>query len=166
MKSEKSLPMTLRPAVEEDINFLFSSWLKSYRASNFAKGVSNTVFFGEHHKAVEELLKTSTVLIACNNKDLTDIYGYICAEEIDNVFVVHYIYIKHTYRMFGITKALMEALGHSKDKAGMCTHMTRSGERIAIKYNLEFSPYLALTTEYRNRAAKALEDRRVKSDDK
>lgn len=155
----KELPIRIRPAAESDVAFIFSSWLKSYRSSRFAQGITNTVFFGEHHKVIEELLKTSTVLIACNKNDSTDIYGYICAEIISNVFVVHYMYIKHTYRLFGLAKVMMAQFGHSKDNAGMCTHLTRSGEKVAAKYNLEYSPYIAQTKEYRDKAIAELEKR-------
>jgi hypothetical protein len=165
MESKKSLPISIRPAAEADIPFIFSSWLKSYRSSRFAQGITNTVFFGEHHKVLEQLFKTANVLIICDQKNSTDIYGYICAEIIDNIFVVHYMYIKHTYRLFGLAKIMMEQFNHSKDSTGICTHLTRVGEKVAAKYNLVYSPYLAYTAEYRNKAKKQLDERNQKQEE-
>jgi L-amino acid N-acyltransferase YncA len=151
-KKKEKLPIRIRPAADMDVSFIFSSWLKSYRATAFTRNITNTVYYTEHHKVIEDILKTSTVYVACNEKEPEDIYGYVVAEKIDNIFVLHYIYVKHTYRMFGLGKLLLQQFEHESGQAGICTHMTRLAERLAAKYNLIYSPYLALTKEYRKKA--------------
>lgn len=154
MKPEKSVPIRIRPATEIDVPFIFNSWLKSYRGDNFAKGITTTIYFNEHHKVIEELLKTCTVLIAANHDNPQDIFGYVCAERIDGVFVIHFAYTKQTYRRLGVIKALFNELGHDFTTAALFTHQTKYSDRLGPGRNLVYSPYIALTKEYRNKGQK------------
>lgn len=157
--STEELPIRVRPAVEGDIAFIFSSWLKSYRSALQVKQIINTVFFAEHHKVIEGILKTSTTYVICDAADPVNIFGYICAEEIDGVFVLHYIYVKHTYRNLGLGKLLLNQFNHETGSAGMCTHLTKIGEKLAEKYGFVFSPYLAVTSEYEKKRKESVEKR-------
>jgi GNAT superfamily N-acetyltransferase len=133
----------LRPANEEDIPMLFNSWLKSYRNSLFAKQIVNEVYFTEYHKIIEDLLRDSIVLIACNNDDASQIYGWCCAKYIDNIFCLHYIYVKHAFRRMGIAKVMFDAFELKKDLGGVYTHHTRIMELLAPKFNLVYHPFIA-----------------------
>lgn len=155
--SLEELPIRIRPATEGDVSLLFSSWLKSYRSSLFAKQISNTVYYAEQHKVIEGLLKTSTVLIICEDTDPTNIYGWICAELIDGIFVLHYVYVKHPYRKLGLAKFLLNQFNHETGAASMASHMTRIGEQLAPKFGVVYSPYLALTSEYEAKRKKTVE---------
>ena len=147
MSKKAELPIWIRKANQEDVNFIFNSWLKSFRGSLFAKPLNNTVYFTEHHKILERIAKTSEILIACNKDDPTQIYGYICAERVEGIFVLHYAYIKHTYRSMGIAKILLSAFERDPEEAGCYTHHTRSAERLAPKFNLIYHPYLLINHE-------------------
>lgn len=144
----EDLPIRVREAVADDAPFIFNSWLKSYKHSYFGKSMQNEVFFSEQHKVIEYLLKKCKVYVASSEKDPTDIYGYICAEQVDGVFVLHYVYVKHTYRMLGIGTLLLNQYKHDFNSAGICTHMTFTGERLAAKFSMVHNPYVALTHEY------------------
>lgn len=142
--SSDNLPVWIRKANQEDVNFIFNSWLKSYRSSLFAKPMTNTVYYSEHHKVLERLAKNSEVIVACSKDDPTQLYGYICAEKIEGVFVLHYVYVKHTYRNMGIAKLLLNTLDRDPEQAGCYTHHTRIAEKLAAKYNLIYHPYLLI----------------------
>lgn len=130
--------------------FIFNSWLKSYRESFFARGITSTVYYNEHHKVIENLVSTCDTLVASNTNDPTDIYGFVCAEKIDGIFVLHYIYVKHTYRFLGLARLLVTQLEADFGKnAALYTHNTKVAERLAAKYNLIYSPYIALIPNYR-----------------
>jgi ribosomal protein S18 acetylase RimI-like enzyme len=144
-----NLPIRIRKATEEDVSFIFNSWLKSYRDSAFAKSITNTIYFNEHHKLLEDLLKTCNVLVACNNENPADIYGYSVTETVEGFFVLHFVYIKHTYRQLGLGKKLMQEAGADFTKASFCSHITKHGERLAAKYNMVHSPYVAFLGCYR-----------------
>lgn len=142
-------PIRIRKASESDINFIFSSWLKSLRNSSYSFGVPNAVFFSEHHKVLERLLKTCEVNVACSESDVSDIYGYICSEKVDGLTVIHFVYVKHTYRRLGIGNMLLNSINHNSKAAALYTHMTKQGRLLEAKFNLVYSPYIALTPDYR-----------------
>lgn len=136
-----NLPIRIRPANEEDVPFIFNSWLKSYRTSPFGKKLSNSIFYPEHHKLLERLLKTSSVLVACSNNDPSQIYGYICTALIEGIFTVHYIYVKHTFRKLGIAKVLYASVNPQNEK-GIYTHNNYIADNLSPKYQLLYHPYI------------------------
>jgi GNAT superfamily N-acetyltransferase len=132
----------LRPATEEDIGFIFNSWLKSYKFSLFAKNITNTIYYAEHHKVIEKLLKNHQTIIACNNDDISQIYGFINAGFVDGIFCLNYIYVKQPFRNLGVGKTLLNSFDHDPSNASVVTHWTRMAERLAPKYNMVYHPYL------------------------
>lgn len=139
---DNKVPLEIRQATPEDANFILNSWLKSYRQSNFAKAITNTVYFEGHHKVIRALLKKSSCLIACNEQDPNQIYGYIVSETVSNIPVVHYAYVKQTFRSMRIGQILLNKV-KKPEEAGVYTHSTRAAEKLAAKYNLIHHPYLA-----------------------
>jgi len=141
--STKTLPIKFRAATQEDVGFIFNSWLKSYRNSQFSRFISNTVYFTEHHKVIERLVQENKVIVACDEKDSNQLFGYICAGNVEGFFICHYIYVKHTYRNMGLGKELLNQFSHDASTAGLYTHHTRIADRLAPRYNLVYHPYLA-----------------------
>lgn len=130
----------IRAATEADVPFIFNSWLKSYR--NSLKTVSNAVYFNGHHKVIEALLATSTVSVACDTSDNTQLFGYLVHEEVDGVVIVHYAYVKHPFRKLGILKQLLGS-ANIIGKSGFYTHQTSGATKLADKMNFVFNPYIA-----------------------
>lgn len=145
--SEKTLPIRLRPANQEDVPFIFNSWLKSYRNSLFARNITNTTYFTEHHKLIQRIVKKNQVIVACNDQDPSQVYGYICAGHIDGIFVLHYIYVKHSFRNLGVGKALLNSFNHDINTAAIYTHHTRIAEKLAAKYSFLYHPYVLFELE-------------------
>ena len=131
--------MKMRTADESDIKFIYSSWLKSFRRSPFAAQISNALYFDGQHKRITHILAKpeTNVICVCNPEDASQIYGWICAEIGGPITVVHYVYVKRTYRGFGIGKGLIESLG---SKNFIFTHDTG----FAQKFGGVYSPYLAM----------------------
>lgn len=145
MSNEEVLnKIRIRVANEEDINFIFSSWLKSFRNSLFSKSIVNTIYFTEHHKLIERIVRSSQVLVACNVDDPSQMYGYVCASRVEGVYCLHYFYIKHSFRKFGIARLLIGASGHNPEQASLYTHHTLPMESIAKRYNLVYHPYILI----------------------
>ena len=132
----------LRKAHPEDASFIFNSWLKSFRFSKFSKEISSTIYFTNHHKVIEYLLKSKTTVIACNNEDPTQIFGYANAGLEEGVLVVNYIYVKESFRRLGLGKILLNAFEHSPEAASVFTHKTSIADKLAAKYNMHYHPYL------------------------
>jgi GNAT superfamily N-acetyltransferase len=140
---EKSNPLIrLRDANETDIDFIFNSWLKSFRDSAFALKIQSPIYFAEQHKVIERLVKHSRVVIACNDSDPSQIFGWICADILQGIFCLHYVYVKHSFRRLGIGKVLLNAFEH--EGAGVYTHKTRAMDAFGEKFNLVYHPYILL----------------------
>lgn len=147
--SDQNAPIRIRKATEADVNFIFNSWLKSMRGGPMSKDVNNTTYYSEHHKVVERLLKSCETYVACSEADVAELYGYICAEKVQGVFVLHFAYVKHTFRGIGIGSALLNAYSHDASTASFYTHHTHMAQKLAAKYNMVYNPYIALIPEYR-----------------
>lgn len=142
-------PVRIRPADAADVAFIFSSWLRSYRHSRFAQDLHTTIYFTEHHKVIESILQTCDVLVACDDKNPADIFGYICFERVEGQFVLHYIYTKQTYRMLGIATLLLEASNYDPSTIAIYSHHNVVAPKLATRYNFIYSPYIGLTASYR-----------------
>ncbi len=97
--------VTLRPAEENDISFVFNSWLRSYQSSDFAKGIPPKLYFPHHHQIIERILQRGGKLtIACLQDEPSAILGWLCIEG----KVLHYVYVKKPYRQLGIATKLID----------------------------------------------------------
>lgn len=99
------LPIKFRPATSEDTGFVFSSWLKSYRNAPQSRLMLNNIYFQNQHDIIEDILKKSVVMIAVNEQDPSQIFGYIVYEKPS---MLHYVYVKYTYRKMGIARLLFQ----------------------------------------------------------
>ena len=143
----KSPQVRLRKATQEDVGFIFNSWLKSYRYSAWARSVTSTIYFAEQHKLIERILKENETIIACNNDDPTQIYGFINACHVQNIFCLNYIYVKQDFRNLGVGRTLLSAFEHDAKVASIYTHHTRMAERLSAKYNMVYHPYILINTD-------------------
>lgn len=134
------IPISFRRARLEDGNFVFSSWLKSYRGSDFAKHMTNDVYYGHHKSIVAALIAKSIILVACNPEDENQVFGYIVFEH-ERGCLVHWLYVKYTYRKLGVANALIGQLPNGSGGITL-THIGRSFQELKAKYNLEYNPYL------------------------
>jgi ribosomal protein S18 acetylase RimI-like enzyme len=134
----------VRAAYIEDLPFIFATLLRSYRhASTFARKISNEVFYKYHHMFLDQCLKRpeSKVMVAHPKNDPNVILGYILSEtRADGEEVVHYTYVKKSFREMGVARALWATL--DKDKKYVITHYTMDADWIVKKFNLKYNPYL------------------------
>jgi hypothetical protein len=141
-------PYVIRPAVVEDVPFVFSSWLKSYRDSRAVSGISNTIFYANHHKVIERLIQKpyTTCLVACAIDDPKQMYGYAVCEYKDNIAVLHYCYVKFACRRFGVAKDLLKVLlsGPAIERV-FYSHASKATENLQEKLSsakICYDPYL------------------------
>ena len=90
-----------------DLDFIVSSWLKSYRNSDFANYIPNTLYYQYHKAIVMDLLKRSLVSMVVDPEDQDHVYGYIVYEA-GEMFILHYMYIKSAFRNFGLAKSILQ----------------------------------------------------------
>ncbi len=136
-------PIRLRPGTEADAPFIFNSWLKCNRHSRFALQMQNEVYFTQHHKLIEGLLRHCSVVIACNPNDIAQIYGYAVGEKIDGHSVIHFIYVKESYRKLGIALTLLQSVGYELGLPYFFTQKTHGAEKYEKRFPMIYNPYLS-----------------------
>ena len=139
---ESKIQIDYRAPDVSDKSFIFNSWLKSFRNSPFAKPMPNEPYYKNHKQIIEKLLKKSKVLIAANPSDPLQIFGYIVYEELGDVKILHYVYVKYSFRKFGIAKNMVNSI--TEDKAFLYTHHVDLLRKIKDKYSMLYDPYKAL----------------------
>ena len=146
------IPVKIRDMEEDDIGFVYNTWLKSHRDGVPAKHITNDVYFAEHKKIIEKKLQLSNILMLCDKDDTSQLYGYIVVEQpTDTVNIIHYIYIKYNFRKFGLGKhLLLAAIPAIGTKPVFVSHrpITRSygftetkWGKLKEQYNLVYNPY-------------------------
>ena len=128
---------TIRIAKKEDISFVYSTWLKSYKhGSPLTKYTKRELFFEVHQRILDELLSKSKVIIACKDDDEDLIFGYIVFEP----HIMHYVYVKEPFRNYGIGKRLIQEV----KTPFQTSHLTYSLLDLwtAKKIQCDFNPYL------------------------
>ncbi len=142
-----ALPIEIRRAKRSDIPFITSSWLKSNRHGYMVRSVPNNIYYYNHHKILEELLPRSVVLVACNAEDPDQILGWMCAEVVDTAMVIHYVYVKQSFRKFGIAKRIVNLMKTTEDPpAVMATHSNPEVRDLLKEKNIIYNPYIMLST--------------------
>lgn len=134
----------IRNAIESDVPFIFNSWLKSYRGANAAKNISNPVYFDFQHQAIESLLKRSQVFVLCSPDDQSQVFGYVVCEKLEDIDIVHYIYIKYAFRGMGLGQMLLKHANIDAQVGGFYTHETHSTVKLAQNSKFVYNPYLAV----------------------
>lgn len=144
-----SLEVGFRPADPEDQNFIYDSWLRSYRdGSLHARAMPARIYYNNHKHVIARILDLSSVLICCNPEDPDQIFGYVVYEATKGkVTVFHYLYVKTTYRNLGIAnlifKESLKISEHDKEFPSVCTHETHAWHnKLRDKWDMIFNPYV------------------------
>lgn len=140
------LPVRVREMFPEDENFIYNSWLKSYRNARAVRNMENPAYFKEQGKLIRDMLDTCNVTVVCNQNDSTQILGYMVSQNLAGILCIHYLYIKQPYRGNGLAKMLVKARGHEIGKPGVYTHHTALSDRLSGKFRFMYNPYIAFET--------------------
>ena len=90
-------------------NLVFATWLKSYQTSSIhAKGIPKDLFFAEHHRLIERIFERDPVVrLAVLPDDHDVVLGWV----VGTPGIVHYVYVKPSFRRYGIARALLKPFG-------------------------------------------------------
>ena len=133
--------------VPQDLYFIFSSWLHSYRKGcRFVRDLDWDVYRVGQANLIQSLLLTSDVLVACNPDSSDQIFGYIVFTETPVITAIHWVYVKATFRRFGVARSLYkEALSgtaHDINGTVYATHTNHHWGWIKQKIDITHNPYL------------------------
>lgn len=156
------VPATMRLAVDDDHNFIYHSWLKSYRASwsrghNPVRYVHKDIYYQNHKHIIADILRESITVVAVNPEDAGQIFGYIvCQPTREGVGVLHYCFVKQAYRGLGVGTMLYNeartVTHHDTELPMACSHATGVFyAELGKRYNIIFNPYLIMRSEGEDR---------------
>lgn len=150
--------MHVRAARPDDVAFITSSWLKSYRDAPAVKNCPNSLYYAAQHEVLNVIVPRAVTLVVTTealDKPIMGkgiILGYMCAEmTAERILVVHYIYIKRDFRNFGLARMLLETMIETEQPLGIhYTHQTFAGMAIAKDHKEElelvYNPYFITYT--------------------
>jgi len=96
--------LILRKYKASDQNFILNSWLKSARNTPEFTNVSNDIYYKHYAAYILKNIEHTVLLVELLDPDF--IYGYICVDHANKV--IHFTYLKYTFRKLGIAKKLFE----------------------------------------------------------
>ena len=154
--SELDQEVEIREVIPSDTDFIYYSWLNSYKTTSyFAKRIRNYVFFFWHHKIVDRILNGSTarILVASPKNEPEVIIGYLVYEVLDPIKykqdtdmeqktkTIHYAFVKQDFRNHGMLKALLHKAEIDIDQA-FFSHWTYDWNQIMEKHpQMIYDPY-------------------------
>lgn len=125
-------PIKIRKYNTSDENFVYSSWLNSWRRYADMDWVWEPVFMRHYHGLLDRIISVDTVLVASLISDDNQLFGWICS----NNNRLHYAYTKSIYRGCGIFGELYSAAG----KPTECSLWTPFCEKNQKKLGLTYHP--------------------------
>lgn len=108
-----------------DLPFVQSSWALSYRRSPHTRKWSDSAYFAMIRPRISGIIGRSTVLIARPVDWSEGILGWLCFEQSDESYSLHYAYVKTVYRRHGIAASLLRESRPTGDL--IFTHLTLPG---------------------------------------
>jgi ribosomal protein S18 acetylase RimI-like enzyme len=137
------LPHALRPFTESDRHFIARGWVSEMRRSGFARHVPQNVYWPCQHELVRQLLERAHTIVACDPEDPQHVYGCIVVQA--EAPVIHWLYVKGSYRRVGLATALVTATFGDR-RPLFCTQapeLFRDRELIE-RHEVIYCPYLLL----------------------
>lgn len=130
----------IRPMCREDRPFIASSWLTSYGRSAVARSLDPKIYHAKQGRLIDRLLAdASVILVAVSASESSQLRGWIVADlpAGEVVTVVHFMYVKTTFRREGVAKALLR-------EAGVVTY-----SKTAVRdHNIEYTHLAPLKTAH------------------
>lgn len=150
-----NLPFRLRPAVESDLGFIISTWLRGAteawddtRRTDVSEWRSSGIRIGSFadltrkftRDAVVGILQRDTcrVTVACDAEDDEVIYGYAVAEPTRRI--VHWACTKYQFKGQGIGHAMVESLLPDAAKGVTVTYLPAGFLTMQSKWPVRFDP--------------------------
>jgi predicted GNAT family acetyltransferase len=132
-----------RQAKPEDLPFIYSTWLKNARKQGDSALMTNSVYYQNETNRIRGLVARSHVSIICNPDDADHIYAWACYSLVRDLFIIHYCYVKKSYRGLGIMSEFFKKVypRFGKDQTAI-TSVNEAVAPLRESYKLLFNPYL------------------------
>jgi hypothetical protein len=126
----------LRLAIGSDLNFIYSTWLDSYRYdSSLGKSCRNSTFYPSYQLVIDHILARASVVVVCMPDQEKVIFGYLVYEP----KILHYCFVKQAFRELGLAGLMW--------REAICplvhTHKTLGAEPILLNHKeFVFNPFM------------------------
>ncbi len=125
--SGEALVVTMRPPTPSDLKYIRDTWLSSYRTSPYAGVVPNNLYDNVYSETIDQLiLRGMRFVVVANPANPALMLGWLayevdCATSQDltrssprrDQYVVHFIFVKPTYRRLGVASQALASVGIS-----------------------------------------------------
>lgn len=134
----------IRDYGENDKPFVMNSWIKSYRDANIQSlKINKKLLYHNQKDLINSILTHSVTLVACADDDEDHILGWLNYEAYGKLCIIHYVYVKHPFRMLDIANTLKSHIHIGLDRPFiLCSHKTRYFDVLQKKWNLIYNPYV------------------------
>ncbi len=92
----------VREAKATDEPFIYATWLKSYRNSEFARHQTSDLYYAHQHDLIEKLMQGNQVNVAVIDESPDVVLGWACGRD----GILQYVYTKKAFRRLGIARKL------------------------------------------------------------
>lgn len=137
------MTVSIRAAVPEDNNFIYSTVLKSYRFSNpIARATDDDTYYSQHSYCWNRLISdpSTRVMVACMEDDPDLIIGFLIAEPKD-LPILHYVYVKAAFRGHRVATDLCASVNiNPRERYTYYTHWTIDVLGFGFNHKLIYNP--------------------------
>ncbi len=131
---------TIRSATGTDLNFIYSSWLHSYRHnSKFASSIKKRIYFKEYYSVIDWILSrpNTKVLVACSPEEPKVIFSFLVYEP----DAIHYCFTRESMRELGLIASLVTSAFPGEGEISV-THQTEEVRKwMQGNLRLIFNPF-------------------------
>ena len=155
---QREFPYILRSFVEADKPFIYNSYMFSYHDYSDLRIVPKILYNTNQLEVINWLFAHAEILIICFPEEPDAIIGYIIHQIVNNVLIIHYVYIKNSFRGQGMFQKIVEPLvplTTEETTTVIATHITTGYFKVRNKINkviMTYDPYLI--TNWRLNAAR------------
>ena len=112
----------IRPPQEQDIPFVYATWLRSYHVdTDYIQMMRKSTYFENYRLVLDHILSSADTDIVCLKDTPEVILGYLISQP----KTIHYIFVKDAFRHLGIAEDLISKR-FPEDQEITCTHATKS----------------------------------------
>lgn len=127
----------LRTGKNEDLPFIYSTWLRNlYYSNEMFNKIEKRTYYAAYSKIMENIIALPQIVVTiCCLDDAPDvIVGYI----ITRGPVLHYAYVKNAWRRASVFNKLVSSL---EEPIKSVSHITKAGDAIRIKRGWDYNPF-------------------------
>ena len=128
MESAK-VQIEVRQASDNDLAFIYNTWLDSYIESRLARTMKPTIYRDRQRKLINNILARPTVhtIVASPPDDDLTVLAWAVVESPD---IAHYVFTKKNFRRFGLARTLLGTF----DGTFRYSHKTDDGDRLCRSF--------------------------------